>query len=285
MIDVGTLKEKIWEEVPSVMLYKEEINSILGMKEEIASDNVYVSREETLNLVKEFLGELSTDYLEFFRTIDLFLKDDDELCSLIMMNEEFSKRGFGLFFFGSNTNFDKDSKKPLIDLHVTNTIRDGFLLTHEFIHLVSGFNREDRVLDEVQSILGEFAFGEFLIRKGYPREKINEHWRRRVDDFIPRDKDFYTIMKVLDDNELEEITLKRDEIDCAIRLIRDNIKYLIGYYIACELVNSTDNINDLLIKLNYIKLRYGDLRYFDCVNDRMVDNDNKIKRKSKGNIY
>lgn len=265
-----------------MMLYKEEINSILAMKEDIDSDNVYVSREETLNLVKEFLGTLSKDYLEFFGTVDLFLKDSYEIYEAVIMRDKPGKREFDLFFNGSRADYYKDTKQPLVNLEITNTIRDGFLLTHEFMHLVSGFNREFRVLDEVQSILSEFAFGEFLIEKGFSRARINEYWKRRVDDFIPRKPDFHIIMEALNDNSIEEITLNHDEVDYGIGIIRDNIRYFVGYYNAKELANSTENINDLLVKLNYIKLRYGDFRYLECVNDRIVGNDNKIKKRHKG---
>lgn len=285
MIDVGILRTRIWEEVPSVMLYKDEINSVFMMKEEIDNindDNFYVGREETLNLVKEFLRELSSNYVEFFGTIDLCIKDDDELFELFFKNNKPCEREHDLFKKGTRVYYDKGKKQFFINLHAMNTIRDAFFLVHEFMHLVSGFNDEFRVLDEVQSILGEFAFREFLIRKGYSRELINSYWKKRINGFVSKDNEFLVIMKALNDSSIKEISIFIDEIDYAIRLLKDNIKYFAGYYNARELANSTDNINDLLVKLNYIKLRYGDLRYIECVNDRILGNDNKIKKKSKG---
>lgn len=140
-------------------LFKENVNfDNLGV---IKGPNEYISREETIDLVSEFLGDVSEEYKEeFFR----YLRN----CQINFDSKE---------CYCSGNVYNNDL---VVNIKEEHNLFDVVLLTHEFFHALSSENYDGEFeftrvfFNELPSILSELYMFDFLINKGYNPIKVTE---------------------------------------------------------------------------------------------------------------
>lgn len=140
--------------------------------------------EEINNLCKEFLIEIDPSldwYQKFLKASNnqTFIYDQTDL-KLAFLNSK-QKDKFQLF--------EHPDGNWYINFPSNNTIEDSIIMIHEFIHYIIETSRPETnqipfKYDEILTIYFETLMGEFLIKKGYPKEEITKYYYNRILDSV-----------------------------------------------------------------------------------------------------
>ena len=238
--------------------------------------------KKSINLVLEFFNQLNPKYAEHFkRCLDENVIDFDFE----------SKKDIGGY-----SDIDSETKKSYIYLSCDNTLSDSFGIVHEVMHDINierdGNNETRGFYTESLSILSEFLYEDFLIKKGIKDAKIVNNWNLYYLGLKSLDVDFnlaliekylqngylneYIIREIMNDyhpffhNQLNEIV---DEINTTgILTMNRQQTYIIGLLIATYMysrikenkknIQELFELNELIKEVSFSDvLDYLDLEY------------------------
>ena len=288
---LNELKNKILSEIPiSICFMDEMIRAYELLKFEKVDDEglSYIDKDVSLSLVRNFLKEISSSYVDLFDEQDiLMVKEDDiegmkekatsavQLCRLEILLDN----GSTTIFFGNS-----DKREVYINLLMQNNIIDVFRLLHEFIHFVTIDNVG--LLDEVCPILGELVFTDYLSNKKYFSKDLEFYWNYRHKTLRQIDADFYYLLKLfkmqdygidVDDGRsvhlLVKSLLEKTNIVKYFKEMgdEDNVSHMVGYYYARMLYEVTpkDELLDLLNGMAYLKNNLSEKEYLDYIKENI----------------
>lgn len=153
----------------------------------------YYTFEDTIDLVKKFLGTIDSEYPSLFDellndgTINLYHIDDEEYVNIygedaFCIEDDIPKHDEN----GTIIGFEKrrDINVPLL-----HTLDDAYSLIHEFIHYTNIPNgieySDDRdILTESSSFIFECLFNKYLIDNGYSKEEADINLKMRINASI-----------------------------------------------------------------------------------------------------
>lgn len=190
-----SLKERVLN-IHSLEELKDTVKNILkflvGEEYLLMDDEVKTPKEITFpmhqdqinNLCKEFLIEIdpSLDWYQKFidaSTNQTFIYNQTDL-KLAFLNPQ-QKDKFQLF--------EHPDGNWYINFPSNNTIEDSIIMIHEFIHYIieTSCKKPNQIpfqYDEILTIYFETLMGEFLIKKGYPKEEITKYYYNRILDSV-----------------------------------------------------------------------------------------------------
>lgn len=227
--NIEKLNRMVNGELPNLMKYKEKIiytydNNYVDFDEE--NNIYYVSKRQSINLVKKFLADVDFAYYQLFK--------DQKI--LMMNNEEIEKKQEDLFDLEIEDEALDDKIEefcevlkevdlmgshvmPVNDIHkinilAKNNIADVFSLVHEFTHIASNSvsNRNGSIYNEIQPILSEMVLRDYLVDMGADGNFIDSvnDWR----EHYTCSNECYVILRVLEAlNKGEEISSSNLRID------------------------------------------------------------------------
>lgn len=182
----------IEKKYPAFLYYKDDIYEIVNLylgEGNNTYDNdgeySYISAEETINLVRIFLSIFDCDYVEKFDKADKLLLTKEEIETSLQSNDinaVMRKRLKATLESSGYICVDVRTGQDLISILKGNTIKDVFLLLHEFVHSLSQLNGN---LTEVQPILSELILTYYLKSIGYSELELDKYWNERVELLAP----------------------------------------------------------------------------------------------------
>lgn len=162
-------------------------------EEEELEYHEYYTFEDTIELVKKFLGTIDLEYPTKFDellndgTINLYHIDDEEYVNIYgedaFCNEE------DIPIYNQNGVITGFEKRRDINVPLTHTLDDAYSLIHEFIHYTNipngEFYSDDRdILTESSSFIFECLFHKYLIDNGYFKEEADINLKMRINTSI-----------------------------------------------------------------------------------------------------
>lgn len=233
-------------------------------------DNLkYISYEENLSNVQDFLKQVNIDYL----------KNLNKMCELKQINIKSKK---------SDENYcGLKNKKPYLNISLTNSIDDSFCLVHEFMHST---NLEQKIslgreyLTESLSIFFEYLLYDYYCNIDYPNK---DYYKIKIINFlstrdnaivINNDKtiiDLYLKNKQItfknlkqnysnDKEKYEEIKLMCDNYSKYYLGIFENKKYLLGTVLACYMHQRLLDDRKFIDKIFYLNENLNSLNLMEC---------------------
>lgn len=301
-IDLSKLKDRILKEINCKHLYNPmwfidlfNENIDISKIEFIQGPNEYVSREEVIDLVSKFLGEVSEDYQNEFYNY------------LINKKINFSARENCC----SGNLYDNDFSVNMKERH---DLSDVLVLTHEFFHALSNSNYKKRsyltraFYCELPSIMSELFMLDFLSNNGYNSEKYTEFRLIFFKNNVQFLSDFFKFYDLIINDKFDYLNIKnsfkgKDDkylkscinyISCGDYNIDECISHTYSLLLALklkennnsydELISITDNLSKATVdeynSLMGIALSYQNLVsnhiFRDCVNDFVNQKENLI---------
>jgi hypothetical protein len=211
----------------------------------------YISYEENITLVNEFLNTISNTYKNNFQDLlnnnkVIFTKTKNSYCK-----------------------HNLETKESLIIINETNTLLDSLYLVHEFLHTENISLSYDRVsFTETVSIIGELLYIEFLKEKSYSSYDLSILKEERVTLY----KDYLKVLKSIipfyiniRDNNVNNTYISNIYTKNKSNLINNcwnknnnlniyNYRYVLGYIFAIlYCYNNKDNTNIVNINNAIIK--------------------------------
>lgn len=283
-------------------LYLEEIDNPCN------SDNnynySYVSEEETINLVRMFLSSFNCDYVEKFDKADKLMLKREKIISLLESGniDNFTKRRFQVALTNDGiAHLDDMTGLCYISILKRNTIKDAFLLLHEFVHSISQYWGN---LVEVEPILSELLFSYYLKSIGYNEFELDNYWNERIELLKP---DGYFIdlvftlylLDIFKENGFitkEMLNMDEEQFNNFVKRYEDNanmynfvknlgsvdFKHIMGFYKALKVYEavSKDRLYSVFAELNGVGLWLDESEFNNYINMVIKDETkNKIRVK------
>ncbi len=276
-----------------------------------------VSHEQVIAYVREFLHSISPEYEETFNQMvekDIHIVTEAELENRIQ-NQDFSQDQLELWleakdiyypnngFLGFNIGSYYDGNiEDVYSIFVfsNESIRDCFTLIHELTHYIAGWLKTDCESSEIQPILSEFLFANFML-KNHPEyeDEINYIMNDRIYEFHKTFAELYHYYDVIDIYEekgevtKEDLSLDEAEFDKFKDDIDDNVinkqiiyNWALGRVLKMIDVLPEEELTNAYLRLNDFFTLNDENDYLDVV-DLIMESPRKNKQyvKSIKEIY
>lgn len=296
---------------PEFLYYKDDIYEITNLylgdsNNNYINDNKdsYMSEEESINLVRMFLSIFDCGYEDKFDEADKLLLTKEEIETLLQNNNinDITKRRLQTTLKSEGCScVNVKTGQALISILKNNTIKDTFLLLHEFVHSLSQLNGN---LTEVKPILSELMLSYYLKINGYSEIEINKYWNERIELLAPcgyfidlcftlkiidifRENGFITKEILNMDDEQFNSLVKRYEDNASMYSFVKNLdsidfKHLIGFYKALKIYAAVDEdkLYSVFAELNGVGLWLDEIEFNNYI-DMVIKDEAKSRTRIK----